>query len=169
MCMAGHITLDAAQDLRGSHDHALEAPWDLSDFFIQWPEKLQLSVKSSISMKKCGPPEIDKSLERPQKSFMSSVQFSRSVVSNSLDPRTVAYQSSLVHHQLIEFIQTHVHWVTDAIQPCHPLLSLSPPALSLSQHQGLFKWVSSSHQVAKVLEFQLQHQPFHWLFRTDVL
>ena len=52
--------------------------------------------------------------------------------------------------------QTHVHWV-DAIQPSHPLLSLSSPALNLSQHQGLFKWVSSSHQVAKVLEFQLQH------------
>ena len=57
-----------------------------------------------------------------------------------------------VHHQLPEFIQTHVHWVSDAIQPSHPLSSPSPPALNLSQHQGLFKWVSSSHQVAKVLE-----------------
>ena len=86
MCMAGHITSDAAQDLRGSHDHALEAPWDLSDFFIQWPEKLQLNIKSSTSMKKCWPPEIDKSLEGPQKSFMPSVQFSRSVLSGSLWP-----------------------------------------------------------------------------------
>ena len=60
-----------------------------------------------------------------------------------------------VHHQLPECTQTHVHWVSDAIQPSHPLLSPSPPALNLSQHQGLFKWVSSSHQVAKVLEFQL--------------
>ena len=59
-----------------------------------------------------------------------------------------------VHHQLPESTQTHVHWVSDAIQPSHPLLSPSPPALNLSQHQGLFKWVSSSHQVAKVLEFQ---------------
>ena len=57
-----------------------------------------------------------------------------------------------VHHQLPEFTQTHVHWVGDAIQPSHPLSSPSPPALSLSQHQGLLKWVSSSHQVAKVLE-----------------
>ena len=57
-----------------------------------------------------------------------------------------------VHHQLPEFTQTHVHWVSDAIQPSHPLSSPSPPAFSLSQHQGLFKWVSSSHQVAKVLE-----------------
>ena len=74
-----------------------------------------------------------------------------------------------VHHQLVEFTQTHVHWVSDAIQPSHTLLSPSPPALNLSQHQGLFKWVSSLHQVAKVLEFQLQHQSFQWLFRTDFL
>ena len=60
-----------------------------------------------------------------------------------------------VHHQLPECTQTHVHWVGDVIQPSHPLLSPSPPALNLSQHQGLFKWVSSLHQVAKILEFQL--------------
>ena len=65
-----------------------------------------------------------------------------------------------VHHQHLEFTQTHVHWVSDAIQPFHPLSSPSPPALNPSQHQGLFKWVSSSHQVDKVLEFQLQHQSF---------
>ena len=63
-----------------------------------------------------------------------------------------------VHQQLPEFTQTHVHWVSDAIQPSHPLSFPSPPALNLSQHQGLLIWVSSSHQVAKVLEFQLQHQ-----------
>ena len=62
------------------------------------------------------------------------------------------------HHQLLEFTQTHVHWVADAIQPSHPLLSPSPPAFNLSQHQGLFKWVSSLHQVAKVLKFQLHHR-----------
>ena len=62
-----------------------------------------------------------------------------------------------VHHQLPEFTQTHVHWVGDAIQPSHPLSSPSPLAFNLSQHQGLFKLVSSSHQVAKILEFQLQH------------
>ena len=65
-----------------------------------------------------------------------------------------------VHHQLPKPTQTHVHWVGDAIQPSHPLSAPSPPALNLSQHQGLFQWVSSSHQVAKVLEFQLQHQFF---------
>ena len=74
-----------------------------------------------------------------------------------------------VHHQLLEFTQTPVHWVGDAIQPFHPLLSPSPPAFNLSQHQGLFQWVSSSHQVAKVLEFQLQHQSFQWIFRVDFL
>ena len=74
-----------------------------------------------------------------------------------------------VHHQLPESTETHVHWISDAIQPSHPLLSPSPPAFNLSQHQGLFKWVSSSHQVAKVLEFQLQHQPFQWTPRTNLL
>ena len=74
-----------------------------------------------------------------------------------------------VHHQLPESTQTHVHWVDDAIQPSHPLSSPSPPALYLSQHQGLFKWVSSSHQVAKLLEFQLQHQSFQWTPKTDLL
>ena len=74
-----------------------------------------------------------------------------------------------VYHQLLEFTQTHVHRVSDAIQPSHPLLSPSPLAFNLSQHQGLSKWVSSSHQVAKVLEFQLQHQSFQWTPRTDLL
>ena len=69
-----------------------------------------------------------------------------------------------VHYQLPELDQTHVHQVGDAIQPSHPLSSSSPPAFNLSQHQGLFKLVSSSQQVAKVLEFQLQ-----WIFRTDFL
>ena len=63
-----------------------------------------------------------------------------------------------VHHQLLKSTQTHVHWVSDAIQPSHLLSSPFPPVLNLSQHQGLSRWVSSSHEVAKVLEFQLQHQ-----------
>ena len=60
-------------------------------------------------------------------------------------------------------------WIGDAIQPSHPLSSPSPSAFNLSQHQGLFKWVGSLHQVVKVLELQLQHQPFQWAFRTDFL
>ena len=70
-----------------------------------------------------------------------------------------------VHHQLLEFSQTHVHWVGDAIQPSYPLSSPSPPAFNLSQHQDLFQWVSSSHQVANGLELQLQNQSFQWIFR----
>ena len=68
-----------------------------------------------------------------------------------------------------EYTQTHIRWVSDAIQPSHPLSSPSPPALYLSHHQGLFKWVSSSHQVAKVFEFQLQDQSFQWTPRMDLL
>ena len=85
------------------------------------------------------------------------------------DPMNHSTPSLPVHHQLSEFTQTHVHWIGDAIQPSHPMSSPSPPALNLSQHQGLFQWVSSSHQVAKVLEFQLQHQAFQWTPRTDLL
>ena len=74
-----------------------------------------------------------------------------------------------VHHQILEFTQTHVHWVSDAIQPTHPLSSPSPPAPNPSQHQGLFQWVNSSHEVAKVLEFQLQHHSLQRNPRADLL
>ena len=101
----------------------------------------------------------------------SSVQFS--LVAQSCptlcNPMNCSTPDFPVHHQLPESTQTHVHWLGDAIQPSHPLSSPSPPAFNLSQHQGLFKWVSSSHQVAKVLEFQLQHQSFQWTPRTDFL
>ena len=71
-----------------------------------------------------------------------------------------------VLHYLLEFAQTHVHWVGDTIQTSPPLLPTSS-ALSLFQHQGLFQWVGFSHQVAKVLDVQLQHQSFQWIFRVD--
>ena len=99
-----------------------------------------------------------------------SVQFSS--VSHScltLDPMNRSTPGLLVHHQLLEFTQTHVHRVGDAIQPSHALPSPSPPAPNPSQHQGLFQWVNSLHEVAKVLEFQLQHQSFQWTPRTDLL
>ena len=85
------------------------------------------------------------------------------------DPIDCSTPGLHVHHQLPEYTQIHFHWVSDAIQSYHPLLSPSPPTFNLCQHQGLFKWVSSSHEVAKVLEFQLQHQSFQWKFRTDFL
>ena len=92
----------------------------------------------------------------------SSVQFSSVAQScpTLCDPMDCSTPGLPVHHQLQEFTQTHVHWVGDAIQLSHPLSSPSPPTFNLSQHQGVFQWVSSSHQVAKVLEFQLQHQSF---------
>jgi len=98
----------------------------------------------------------------PKRELFSSVQFNSVAQScptlcNSMDCSTPGL---IVHYQLPEFTQTHVHWVSDAIQPIYPLSSPSHPALYLSQHQGLFQWVSSSQQVAKVLEFQLQHQFF---------
>jgi len=71
-------------------------------------------------------------------------------------------------HHLLEFAQVRVHWTGDAIQPSHPLLPSSPPAFNLSQHQGLFQWIACSHQVAKVLELQLQYQSFQWAFRVCV-
>ena len=79
------------------------------------------------------------------------------------------WPGSSVLHCLPEFAQTQVHWVSDAILPSHPLSSPSPPAFSLSQHQDLFQWVGSLNKVAKVLEVQLQHQSFQWIFRVDLL
>ena len=98
-----------------------------------------------------------------------SSQFSCSVMRTLCDPMNCSTPGLPVRHQLLEFTQTHVHWVGDAIQPSHPLPSLSPPTFNLSQHHSLFQWVTSSHQVSKVLEFQLQYQSFQCIFRTDFL
>ena len=101
----------------------------------------------------------------------SSVQFSSvaRLCPTLCDPMNHSTPGLPVHHQLPEFTQTHVHRVCDAIQPSHPLSSPSPPAPNPSQHHGLFQWVNSSHEGAKVLEFQLQHQSFQWTPRTDLL
>ena len=98
-----------------------------------------------------------------------SVQFSHSVMSDSLQPMDCSKPGFPVLHQLLELAQTHVHWVSDAIQPSHPLSSPFLPAFNLSQHQDLLLRVYSIHQVAKVLKLQLQHQSFQWLFRTEFL
>ena len=81
------------------------------------------------------------------------------------EPMDCRMPGFLVQHQHLELTQTHAHRVSDAIKPSHPLSFPSPPALNLSQHQGLYKWVSSSDQVTNVLEFQLQHQSFQWVFK----
>ena len=100
----------------------------------------------------------------------SSVQFSSVAQScpTFCNPMNRSTPGLPVHHQLPEFTQTHVHGVSDAIQPSHPLSSPSPPAPNPSQHQGLFQWVNSSHEVAKVLEFQRQHQSFQRNPRADL-
>ena len=100
-----------------------------------------------------------------------SVQFSSVAQScpTLCNPMNRSTPGLTVHHQLPKFTQTHVHWVNDAIQPSHPLLFPSAPAPNPSQHQSLFQWVNSSHEVGKVLEFQLQHQSFQWTPRTDLL
>ena len=95
----------------------------------------------------------------------SSVQFSHSLLSHSATPWITALQASLY----ITNSQSHVHRLGHAIQPFHPLSSLSPPAPNPSQHQSLFQWVNSLHEVAKVLKFQLQHQSFQWTPRMDRL
>ena len=121
------------------------SPWGLDT--MQWLSTAQLN-------------EIDKEI-----SVISVTQSCPTVC----DPMNRSMPGLPVHHQLLDFTQTHVHQVGDAIQPSQPLLSTSPPAPNTSQHQGLFQWVNSSHQVAKVLEFQLQHQSFQWTPRTDLL
>ena len=93
----------------------------------------------------------------PYNSLLPSVQFSSVAQScpTLCDPMNCSTPGLPVHHQLPEFTQTHVHWVCDAIQPSHPGSSPSPPAPNPSQHQSLFQWVRSSHEVSKVLELQL--------------
>ena len=103
---------------------------------------------------------------RCQRLWFPPLLFSHSVTSNSWQPHGLSGFPVLYH--LPEFAQTHVHWVSVAIQPSHPLSS-SSLIFNISQHQCLFQWVGSLHQVAKVLVFQLQHQFFQWIFRVDFL
>ena len=107
----------------------------------------------------------------PQENFcfvLSSVQL-LSCVWLFYDPMDCGMPDFPADHQHPELTQTHVHWVGDAIQASHPLSSPSPPTFNRSQHQVILKWVSSSHQVVKVLEFQLQHQSFQRIYRTYFL
>ena len=130
--------------------------WTQSTCYSQWCEKRFLVIECTFKIH----------FHRFLSVQLSSVTRLGPIPRNPMDCSTPAFP---VHHQLPELAQTHVHWVSDAIQPFHPVLSPFPPAFTLSQHQGLFQWVSSLHQVAKVLQFQLQHQSFQWIFRTDFL
>ena len=132
---------------------------------LDWEDALQKGMETHSSILAWKIPWT----EEPGRLQLSSVQFSRSVMSDSLQPHDCSMPGFPAHHQLPELAQTHLHRVGDAIRPSHSLSSPYPPAFNLSQHQGLSQWVSSSPQVAKVLEFQLQHQSFQWIFRTDFL
>ena len=130
--------------------------------FLQYGQKSCLYVIGRVHQK------VEKKCHLPphkQNPFhFSSVAQSCLTLCHPVDCSTLDFP---VHHQLPDPTQTHVHRIGDAIQPSHPLSSPSPPIFNLSQHRGLFKWVCSSHQEAKVLEFQ--HQSFQWIFRTDFL
>ena len=120
-----------------------------------WPQECGGKCRCSDSCERCY------LLGKEARSFLLH-QFS-SVIQSCLifcDPTDCSTPGFPVHHQLLELAQTHVHQVSDAIQPSHPLSYPSPHAFYLAQHQGLFPWVGPLHQVAKVLEFQLQHQSF---------
>ena len=108
-------------------------------------------------------------LQSPSTVIFSSFSLVAQSCPTLCDPMDCSPPGLPVHHQQPEFTQTHVHRVSDAIQPSHPLSSPSPPFFNLFQHQGLFKWVSSLHQVAKVSELKLQHQSSQWTPRTDFL
>ena len=153
---------DEKQCLSGK---GLEWLWHINSWLhIQWHYLSRLASTMMEIFTLC-------KLANTHKPIYTLVQFS-SLAQSCLtlcDPMNRSTPGLPVHHQLLDSSQTHVHRVGDAIQTSHPLLSPSPPALNLSQHQGLFKWVSSSHQVVKVLEFQLQHQSFQWTPRTDLL
>ena len=120
---------------------------------------------------KCGDETRRRKIQKINKRKNGSVQFSSAAQScpTLCDPMESSMPGLPVCHQLPELTHTHVDQVGDAIQPSHPLSSPPPPAFNLSQHKGLFRWVSSSHQVAKVWKFQLQRQSFQWIFRTDFL
>ena len=153
--------------LYACNQNSLNALWMLVTDFCAWVQTwLGLSVGALV----LGSPSLAGETCQLQIVFaMGSVEFS-SVAQSCLtlcNPMDCSTPGLPVHHQLPKFAQTHVHQFSDAIQPS--LSSLSPPALNLSQHQGLPQWVSSSYQVAKLLEFHLRHQCFQWTPRTDLL
>ena len=148
-------------------------------FTIDWFELLavQGTLKSLLQQHSSKPSILQHSafftiqISHP---YISSVQFSHSIMSTLCNLMDYSTPVLPIHHQLPELAQIHVHRVGDAIQPSHPLMSPSPPAFKLSQNQGIFQGVRFSHQVEKVLEFQLQHQSFQWTprlisFRMDWL
>ena len=144
--------------------HCYRRAWQPTPVFLPGNPQEQRSL---MGYSPRGHKELDMTewLKHSNKQFNSVAQSCPTLC----DPMDYSKLGFLVHHQLPEPTQTHVHWVGDAIQPSHPLSSPSPSAFNLSQDQSNFQWVSSSHQVAKVWEFQFQHQSFQWIFRIDFL
>ena len=136
-----------------------------------WCSKLQLAHAWLRCFKQGHEGQVFKIISDSSRILPALVQFSSVAQScpTLCDPMNRSTPGLPVYHQLLEFTQIHVHRVGDAIQPSHPLSSPSPPAHNPSQHQSLFQWVNSSHEVAKVLEFQLQHHSFQRTPRTDLL
>ena len=145
--------------------HGINDDWHVLVLYIYYLYKLNYICHAVFSASHIWSPERLSCWPKFTLSFSSVTQPCPSLC----DPKVYSMPGFPVHHQLPELAQIHVHRISDAIQPSHPLSSPSPLAFNPSQHQGLFQWVSSSHQVAKVLEHQLQHQSFQWIFRTDFL
>ena len=140
--------------------------WATSLSYVNMTQAVSRIYKESVPIRKRDTTQLLNYTKDLNTSQVSSVTQSYPALCDHMDCSTPGFP---VRHKLPELIQTHIHQVSDAIQPSHPLSSPSPPAFSLFQHQGLFQWVSSSHHVAIVLEFQLQHQSFQWMFRTYFL
>ena len=140
--------------------------WATSLSYINMTQAVSRIYKELVPIRKRDTTQLLNYAKDLNTSQFSSVTQSCPTLCNPIDCSTPGFP---VRHKHPELIQTHIHQVSDAIQPSHPLWSPSPPAFSLFQHQGLFQWVSSSYQVVKVLELQLQHQSFQWTFRTDFL
>ena len=172
----GHKELDTTERLNESNKCQEHLVWSLTLGECSRKDRtVKKALVSLLGLKTCLYPllpGIRAGFQNPSFSFFCSlfpVRFSSVAQScpTLCNPMDCSMPGLPVHHQLPEFTQTHAHWVSDAIQPSHPLSTPSPPAFNRSQYQSLFKWVSSSHQVNKELEFQLQHQSFQWTPRTD--
>ena len=155
ICFTDEKTEALGEKMRKSRSYSLKAFIWLESWWTYVHSTVWLSTVRINNMATCP--------EAKDQSF-SSITHSCLALCSPID---YSMSGLPVHHQLPELVKTHVLWVGDAIQPSHPLSSPSPPALNLSQHQGVFQWVGSWHQVAKALE--LQHKSFQWIFSTDFL
>ena len=183
-----HVPALQPDSLLLSHQGSLYLSWDMPFFFLTVEMPVFTKRPSFFSSKTLGIfrealvsqqnseggteiSHILSALNIHRLPHYQSVQFSSVAQScpTLCNPMNRSMPGLPVHHKLLEFTQTHAHRVGNAIQPSHPLSSPSPPAPNHSQHQGLLKRVNPLHEVARVLEFQLQHQSFQWTPRTDLL